>query len=356
MFLPGPAVIGESMTLIQMETIDEKQAVRFLLGDLPEESRLKVEERFFREDRFYEQLLAIQEELADDYVQDKLSASERAQFEKHFLRSARRRERVGFAVAFSQALSGHERPAPATPPNAPWWESLLTFARPQSALMALGAAAAALVLLVGAAWLLVENRRLSGGIQRAQLEKESLIQRSDADEAEAGRKRQELERQIAALRAQGGEMETTIQQKQRELEALQRARSPARLTPAPSDIALFILPPGLTRGTDEPEKLIIPAAARSIQLQLDLEREEDYQSHVAEIRTARGNLAWSKSGLALKQTSYGRAVFLTIPATLISNGEYEVALKGAAGGKVEAVGYYYFIALKEIGKAKSSRQ
>src|SRR5688572_32182047 len=87
-------------------------------------------------------------------------------------------------------------------------------------------------------------------------------------------------------------------------------------------------------GTDEPEKLIISAAARSIQLQLDVEREEDYQSFVAEIRTARGNLAWSASGLAVKRTSYGRAVFLTIPARLISNREYDVALKGAASGKV----------------------
>jgi len=195
-------------------------------------------------------------------------------------------------------------------------------------------------------WLFIENRRLSGGIQQAQVEKDSLIQRSGANEAEAERRRQELERQIAALRAQGGEMETKIQQKQRELEALQRARSPARLPPASGEIALFILPPGLTRGTDEPERLIISAAARSIQLQLDLEREEDYQGYVAEIRTARGNLIWSKSGLALQRTSYGRAVFLTIPAKLVSNGEYEVALKGAASGKVEAVGYYYFIALK----------
>lgn len=330
-----------------METIDEKQAVRFLLGDLSEESRLKLEERFFKEDRFYEQLLAIQEELADDYVQDKLTASERAQFEKHFLISARRRERVEFAAAFSQALlSGHERRAPAPPSNAPWWESLQAFVRPQSARMAFGSAVAALVLLVGAAWLFVENRRLSGRVQQAQVEKDSLIQRSGVNEAEADRKRQELERDITALRAQGGEMETKIQQKQRELEALQRARSSARLALGSGEIALFILPPGLTRGTDEPERLIISAAARSIQLQLDLEREEDYQSYVAEIRTARGNLVWSTNGLALKRTSYGRAVFLTIPARLVSNGEYEVALKGAASGKVEAVGYYYFIALK----------
>jgi hypothetical protein len=65
------------------------------------------------------------------------------------------------------------------------------------------------------------------------------------------------------------------------------------------------------------------------------------------MRTARGNLAWSESGLALKRTSYGRAVFLTIPAKLISNGEYEVALKGVTKGKLEAVGYYYFIAQKK---------
>jgi hypothetical protein len=331
-----------------METIDEKLAIRFLLGDLSEESRLKLEERFFKEDRFYEQLLAIQEELADDYVQDKLSPVERAQFEKHFLRSPRRRERVEFAAAFSRALTGSPARSIATPARrVPWWESLMVFIRPQGIRLAAAASAAALALMIGAAWLIVENRRLSGQVQQARAEKDSLIQRSGANEVEAERRREELERDITALRAQGGEMEARIQQKEGELEALRLAERSTKAQPAASQIATFILTPGLTRGTDEPEKLIISAAARSIQLQLDLEREEDYQSFVAEIRTARGNLAWSASDFALKRTSYGRAVFLTIPARLISNGEYEVALKGAAKGKLEAVGYYYFIALKK---------
>lgn len=334
-------------TVLKMETIDEKLAIRFLLGDLSEESRLKLEERFFKEDRFYEQLRAIQEELADDYVQDKLTPRERAQFEKHFLRSPRRRERVEFAAAFSRALTGSGSRPVATPSrDVAWWESLIVFIRPQGIRMAAAASATALALMIGAAWLFVENRRLSGDVQQARTEKDSLIQRSAANEAEAERKREELERDITALRAQGGDMEAQIQQKERELEALRLAARSTKAQPAASQIATFILSPGLTRGTDEPEKLIISAAARSIQLQLDLEREEDYQSFVAEIRTARGNLAWSASGLALKRTSYGRAVFLTIPARLISNSEYEVALKGAASGKVEAVGYYYFIALK----------
>lgn len=330
-----------------METVDEKLAVRFLLGNLSEESRLQLEECFFKEDRFYEQLLAIQEELTDDYVQDNLSPGERAQFENQFLRSPRRRERVEFASAFSHVLTGSRaRSIAIQAGRVPRWESLMGFIRPQGSRLAAAALAAALVLMIGSAWLFVENRRLSGDVQQAREEKDQLIQRSGANEAEAVQKREELERDISALRAQGGEMEAKIQQKERELEALRLAARSADTQPTASQIATFILSPGLTRGTDEPEKLIISAAARLIQLQLDLEREEDYQSFVAEIRTARGNLAWSESGLALKRTSYGRAVFLNIPAKLISNGEYEVALKGAGSGKVEAVGYYYFIALK----------
>ncbi len=326
-----------------METIDEQLVARFLLGDLPESNRLELEERLFQDDAFYEQVLAIQEELADDYVQDKLSSSERAQFEKHFLISARRRERVEFAAAFSRALAGADLRAVAAPSSVPWWESLIAFVRPR---LALAASAAALVILFAAAWLWVENRRLSGSIEQALEERDLSIERSRTNEAEAQHRTQELERDISALRAQGGELETKIQQKQRELEALQRARTSSRSAPAAGEIAAFILSPGLTRGSDEPESLIISAGARSIRLQLDLEREEDYRSYVAEIRTARGNLVWSKSGLALQRTGYGRAVFLTIPARLVSNGEYEVALKGAVDGKVEALGYYYFIALK----------
>lgn len=332
--------------MLKMETIDEKLAIRFLLGDLSEESRLKLEERFFKEDRFYEQLLAIQEELADDYVQDKLSPGERAQFEKHFLSSPRRRERVEFSAAFSGALTEYRTRLIPTPTlRIPWWESVMVFIRPQSMRLAAAASAVALALMIGAVWLSVENRRLSSHVQQARSEKDSLIQQSGTNEAEGERKREKLERDITALRAQGGEMEAKIQQKERELEALRLAARSTDAQPAASQIATFILSPGLTRGTDEPEKLIISALARSIQLQLDLEREEDYQSFVAEIRTGRGNLVWSKSGLGLKRTSYGRAVFLTIPARLISNGEYEVALKGATSGKVEAVGYYYLIAL-----------
>ena len=331
--------------MIEMEAIDEQLIVTFLLGELSEDSRLKIEERVFEDDRFYEQVLAIQEELADDYVQDKQPSAQRAQFERYFLQSHRRRERVEFAAAFSRALAEPDARviAEREESSVGRWGLLLAFVRPRLAMAT--AAAAALILLIGASWLYVQNRRLSNGLEQARGERDKFVQESHANDAEAERKRQELEREIAALRAQGGDLETRIQEKQRELEALQRTRKSTASQPS-SVIATFTLLPGLTREANEPEKLIIPATVRSIQLQLNLEREEKYQSYVAEIRTTRGNLILSKSGLAAQRTPSGPAVSLTIPEKFLATGEYEVALKGAAQGKLEAVGYYYFIALK----------
>lgn len=326
-----------------MLTTNEDIIIRFLLGELPENTRQELEERLFQDDSFYQQVLAMQEELVDDYVQDQLPADRHKQFESYFLASPRRKARVDFAVAFSRALTGRAaQPITTTPPPS-WWQAFLAFSRPRLAFAAL---AAALVALIGASWLVFENRRLSGGIEQARQERETLIRQNRTDDAETQLRIEELEREIGSLRSQGGELETKIKQKERELETLQRTRTPARSGSTGGEIAAFILPPGLTRGSDEPEKLIIPAGVRSVRLQLDLERDENYQSYVAEIRTARGNLVWSKSGLVGQKTSYGGAVFLTIPAGLVSSGEFEVSLKGAANGRVEAVGYYYFLALK----------
>lgn len=51
-----------------MEATNEQSITRFLLGELPEDERQNIEERFFADNSFYEQVLAVQEELADDYV------------------------------------------------------------------------------------------------------------------------------------------------------------------------------------------------------------------------------------------------------------------------------------------------
>lgn len=323
-----------------MTTANDTLIKRFLLGELPDDQRGAVEERLFKEDEFYGEVLAIQEELADEYVSGDLSAKERSQLHDYFSKSPRRQQRVQFATAFAQALVQPVHPL--VHGRTPWFERPFALFRGS---FAFAATAAAILLLILSGWLWMQNRRLSNSVEQARIEKESLQQRAALDHDSDSRKARELDDQLTALKAQDEALKSTIDQKDKELERLRRAAaSPA--SRVDSALSAFILSPGLTRGNDEPEKLIIPASTKTLRLQLDLEREENFKTYIAEIRTARGNLVLSKSGLGMRRTSYGQAVSLVVPSSQLSNGEYEVTLKGVAGRNIQAVGYYYFIALQ----------
>src|ERR1051325_10693415 len=81
---------------------DDKLASRFLLGDLPEEQKAQLEERFFTDDDYFEYMLAVEDELIDDYAQGALTGRERERFETYFLNSPERRSRLEFARALQK--------------------------------------------------------------------------------------------------------------------------------------------------------------------------------------------------------------------------------------------------------------
>jgi len=336
------------MTSLAAEHIDEQQIVRFLLGELPEDERQGVEGRLFQDDSFYSHVLAIQEELADNYVQGDLTPDQRKQFENYFLKSPRRKERVDFASAFAGALAQNDNATSAVFPaaessDAKWWSSFTAFV---PKLVPIAAAAFALILLVVASSLYLQNRRLKNDVRQAQSDRDSVIRRSQSDGQTLDGKVDQLQREIANLRTQGGDLEAKVQEKQKELAALQRSSRVNRVQPSTVGLANFILSPGLKRGEDEPEKIIIAPDAKLVQLQLVLQREEKYKTYIAEIRTARGNLISSKSGLTVSRTDSGPVVSLVVPANQLLAGEYELALKGADKNSLEVVGYYYFLALR----------
>ncbi|HEY7546731.1 MAG TPA: tetratricopeptide repeat protein, partial [Blastocatellia bacterium] len=83
----------------------EKILVRYLLGDLAEDSKRRVEEEYFENDDYHGQLLAVERDLIDRYVHEELSDKERKLFEKHFLSSPVRLQRVQFATALMKYCS-----------------------------------------------------------------------------------------------------------------------------------------------------------------------------------------------------------------------------------------------------------
>lgn len=72
----------------------EDLMVRYLLGDVTEGERTQVEERFLSDHDYFEQLLAVEEKLVDQYATDNLGVEERESFENSSV--SQRRENVAF--------------------------------------------------------------------------------------------------------------------------------------------------------------------------------------------------------------------------------------------------------------------
>jgi len=82
------------------ETSDDKLLRGYLLGQLAPESRERVEQRLFSDDRiFWEHLSLVEEELIDQYAQGELDGEDTARFERDFLCTDERRAKLELARA-----------------------------------------------------------------------------------------------------------------------------------------------------------------------------------------------------------------------------------------------------------------
>jgi CHAT domain-containing protein len=123
---------------------EEMSLHAYLLGGLPLDEQMRLEERLLLDRDYVELLLIVEEELIDDYLQGTLSAHERAQFETHFLTTPDRRRKLRRAKVLRRYVNNAQS-APSQPHarevarRAPWWRAFLT--------PAWGAAVAAFLVL-----------------------------------------------------------------------------------------------------------------------------------------------------------------------------------------------------------------
>jgi hypothetical protein len=315
-------------------TAEEQLLLNYLLGDLPDEERARVEERIFADDAFGEQIEAMKAELADDYARGEMTAQERSRYESRFLVSANGRQRVAFARTMARAFD--EAPAAASEKSS-WRESILSFFSLRAPALQFAMAAALLLLALGGGWLLWQNRNLRSELDRAQAEQSRLQREADLATEQQRTRGDELSAALDRERAEREKLEKELDQA--------RAQQPSSATPA---FVSFLLSPGLVRDRDEPEKLLIPSTARQIRLRLDTGGDDDYRGFRAELRTMRGALILSRGGLSRQAMGSGSIVQLTISAGTLSPGEYELTLKGVSRrGDERDLGYYYFNILKQ---------
>src|ERR1044072_3972467 len=159
-----------------MSLDNEKLISRYLLGELPEEQQVEIEDRAFSDKDYLASITAVENDLIDEYVRGELSAADRQRFESRFLASAERRKRVEFAKALSTVVSESAAPEKNPVRDVPRWAwrvLLYAFLSGLNPAAQLAFVAAVILLIVGAGWLFIQTQRLRRQVNQLQAEKQS---------------------------------------------------------------------------------------------------------------------------------------------------------------------------------------
>lgn len=276
---------------------EDKRLMGYLLGNLPESEEIRLEEEYLASPDAQNRLAVIEDDLVDAFLEGQLSARERKQLEARFLASPRGRRKLELAKSL-MALASEQKP--------------LQTARPFSLYQLRWAftTAALLLLLAVGWWMSVKTRQSPSSEQTAS--------------------------QSSGTNGQKGPVVAQPTQ-----------------TPVPSNssgnikptmAASIVLSP-VARNTDQPARLTIPQGARTVEIQLDLEASH-HKSYSATLLGAGDEPKWSRRHLKPESTKSGRAVVLSLPATLLEKGEYTILLNTDEDA-ARTIAEYIFIVQKK---------
>lgn len=85
---------------------DQGTTRQYLLGQLTDEAKQQeIEQRLLNDDEFFEELEVTEEDLIDEYLTGKLSENEQGRFERYFLGSPERQQKLRFARTLNRYVT-----------------------------------------------------------------------------------------------------------------------------------------------------------------------------------------------------------------------------------------------------------
>ena len=291
----------------------------YLLGEVSEQQRTRIELEYLKRPEALERLAAVEHELVDAYVGDELPADRRRRFEAVLLPSAAIQRRVEFARQLSAYVAG--QPAP---PRQSWWQqALAAFQFRPAAQFAM----ATLAVVFGAAAVLtfVQLRHARLELARVERERAELVARASAQGQTS-----------APLQPPGGEAPAPLQTPPPSSTGVER--------PGAAPQVAIMLAPGLVRGEPSAAPAIVARATDQIRLRLRLEVQE-HQSYRATVETLQGREILSRDGLRATPLNGSHVVSFTIAASTLPAGSYLVTLSGRtpAGGSTDVAVYPFAV-------------
>lgn len=304
---------------MEIKTKDENSLRKYLLGEMSPEPQEELELWLMSDDEAYDLLVAAEDDLIDDSLAGKLTRDESSRFNNHFLAAPERRHKLQFGRSFQRFVSSTER---ARKPSSFWAELARFLEYRPAARYALSALV--LVITLGGGWSVFKIVTL-----------QKQLNSTTSQLAEAGRQRDEVKRQLDESQSLGEKMRGQVQSLEETIAAVKFARTPETLL-------AFNLIPGISRSSTQIPNLAIPANARLVQFSLTL-LDDNYPSYRAALMDANGQELWTRDRLPATATREGKAVVLTVPAELLSNGDYSFRLSGVSDSQTpENIGSFYF--------------
>ena len=258
----------------------------YLLGRFAPEDAAIVEERLLTDEAFYQELLILEDELVDQYLADELTDSDKRSFEGHFLIPLERREKLRFARNLQKYVSRARAENSARAASAVEPESTMTPVSP--------------VVPKKTFWPPTWKR--------------PILSYSLAAAAVL----------VVAFAA---------------LVIVKELNTPPS---GAANVLAVELVPGQSRGEGEIKQFTVTADTNTVQLQLRIPKDVDYQTYRAILQTTDGREISRQDRLQLDPTSSGR-VNCPIPANLLKPSEYDLKLSGInQQGDYEDIARYYF--------------
>ena len=328
---------------------NSQRLVMYLLGELSAEERRDIEQQYFQNDKLFQELLSIESDLIDDYLNDDLSADERRKFESQVLSTPQGRRKVESSRALLSAISEDAPKVVQRGTNEEqdsWWQFLWHPVKTR----AWRFATVILLFAGGTGWLVVENFRL-----RSQLGVARTTSRQNEQEV------LRLQEQVTTAQHQRQQDETVLRSSIEKLnEELQRARTDRenaievarqkesqlrenlRQTESSTAIATYTFPFNPVRGTSEQtDPLTISKGQKTVTFQIELGPTSIPTFHVS-LQTVEGNEVWGNIKKA-RRTRASNSITVGLPATVFTSQHYVLILTPSPpNGQTESFAEYSF--------------
>lgn len=264
------------------EIVKEAAIRRFLLGDVDEQERQRIEGLFISEPEVYKKILIAEDDLIEDYLDNSLASADRDKFLAHYGSSAEERRSLRITRAIRDYAVAEATTSQTVTLNNRNRQTFLSVLRARRPWFVPVAAVLTIAFIVAVVWLL-----------------ESRSKRSQENNRRAS-----IEREIEDL------------------------NETSRLRGVPAQTVSLLLPPVSVRSVGPQTELRPQTDIRIVELHLVWIQKQQYPTYRAVLRRVGNADQYAVSNLHLEKTSGGNAVPLRLPIYLLNRGQYQINLIG----------------------------